>query len=735
MPPRGIASLLSGHTATIKAVNFLPGPDTGERSHLVSGGDDHCIKLWAVDEETACGRCLQTVQKHSAPINCLASARGAERTIVVSGGADATIKIWSFGSGKLSFAQSIRHRPVFFPLTLALGRLDDAGTAFVLAAAGTHDSIQIFVSSSTPDCSSEFKFQAMLAGHEGWIRSLDFCSDGDDLLLASASQDKYIRLWRIHRGGDLPPRAAVAADSAVGSLLPDNRSPSNKAHLIKYGGLDFSITFEALLLGHDDWIYSAKWRPGPGPRLELLSTSADNSVAIWQADPASGIWVTSVRLGELSREKGATTATGSTGGFWNGLWSPSGTLIVTLGRTGSWRWWNCDTAGGQWVQAIAVSGHTAAVTGISWSKKGDYLLSTSLDQTTRLHAEWRTEAGSATWHEMARPQIHGYDLNCISSLGTTQFVSGADEKLIRVFNTPRAVARLLARLTGRAGMAADSAVLPDAANMPVLGLSNKAVEADGDSAGPAAAPQGQGSGDGRESRPSVLDIDHPPFEDILSRHTLWPEVEKLYGHGYEISCLAASHDGTLVASACKASSLNYAVIRLFDTERWVEVKPPLAAHSLTATRMHFSPCDRFLLSVGRDRQWAVFEREPSGDGGRPGAVYTLLQSDPKGHTRMILDCAWAPSLGGEERHVFATAGRDKTVKVWAGTKVVENKLAFELATSQSLEHSVMAVDFLWRPSQDGNLVLVVGTEGGGLSIMFLGASDLAMTSALVLKPE
>jgi elongator complex protein 2 len=58
-----------------------------------------------------------------------------------------------------------------------------------------------------------------------------------------------------------------------------------------------------------------------------------------------------------------------------------------------------------------------------------YFLPFSSDQTTRLVSPWKREHQSITWHEIARPQIHGYDMTCITSLENFQFVSGAEEKV------------------------------------------------------------------------------------------------------------------------------------------------------------------------------------------------------------------------------------------------------------------------------------------------------------------
>lgn len=365
--------------------------------------------LWKAPRDSEDFKPIHTAAEHTAAINCIAVLRikGAQKWIIATGGADASIKIWSLENDQLSLLQSVKTTPKYFPMCLSLSYAGDEDDLLVLASAGTKDIIQIHTAEAKSD-KIQFNVQANLSGHEGWIRSLSFAKETtapeSDLLLASASQDKYIRIWRLHQGKELPAAAASGSDPLSDAYLP-GKSPSNKAHRLNSAGKDFSITFEALLLGHEDWIYSARWQRQEDGKLQLLSTSADNSLAIWEADPSSGIWISMARLGEISREKGATTATGSTGGFWTGLWSHDGKSVACLGRTGSWRRWEYIVAEDFWRPCIAVSGHTRAVTGVTWAKNGEYILSTSSDQTTRLHTRWdRPE--NETWHEMSRPQIH-----------------------------------------------------------------------------------------------------------------------------------------------------------------------------------------------------------------------------------------------------------------------------------------------------------------------------------------
>lgn len=241
---------------------------------------------------------------HINTINAIAVA--PKSNLFASGSADATVKIWRLRTAdeqevNVTLEQNITVSPRFFPLAVAIASLPTCGS-LVLAVAGTRNIIQIYVRACARD-EGGFCLQATLTGHEGWIRSLSFTEQTDgahqDLLLASASQDKYIRLWRIRKGEDLPASNSAGKGTDIETL---GKALSNKAQRLKAAAVDFSITFEALLLGHEDWIYTASWRDN-GDKLQLLSASADNSLAIWECDSDSGVWVCATRLGEISVQK------------------------------------------------------------------------------------------------------------------------------------------------------------------------------------------------------------------------------------------------------------------------------------------------------------------------------------------------------------------------------------------------------------------------------------------------
>ena len=71
--------------------------------------------------------------------------------------------------------------------------------------------------------------------------------------------------------------------------------------------------------------------------------------------------------------------------------------------------------------------------------------------------------------------------------------------------------------------------------------------------------------------------------------------------------LAVSASGKFAATACKATTPEHAGIKVYDTKTWQQYGETLPGHQLTITRIAFSPDDRYILSVSRDRTWCIYE--------------------------------------------------------------------------------------------------------------------------------
>lgn len=684
----GIYSTLKGHTKEVTCVKFIP-----DTEYLISGAEDSLVKLWKFKDSSKF-EFVSSLEFHKESVICVA----VYGRFIASGDTMGEIAIWYINDGGDAVKlHNFNAKLGVLPLAIAIQEI--AKNQFILALGGSKN--QIFIYSFSYSCSNfnNFNLVASLEGHEDWIKALTFKKQVDgDYLLASGSQDRYIRLWRI-RTNDLIDRSDE--DETKLSLL------SNKQYKFDISETKVAINFEALIMGHDDWISSLKWHDS---KLQLIASSADTAMMVWQPDETSGIWICNSRLGEIST-KGASTATGSAGGFWSSLWftdENSNEYILTNGKTGAWRIWKLisdDT----WDQILAVTGCTRHCTDLSWSINGEYLLSTSLDQTTRLYSQWISNSDgskrlNSTWHEFARPQIHGYDMICISTLSNTRFISGGDEKILRSFDEPKGVAKILSKFCNI--QLDDESIMPESAALPALGLSNKATTDAEESTPRPDQDQLRETDDSNNISFEILNsLTLPPFEDHLQRHTLWPEIEKLYGHGYEIVSVDSSPDKKLIASSCKSNTQQHAVVRIFDSESWQELKPNLKLHDLTVTRVKFSPDGKYLLTVSRDRQFGLFERDFNDNS------FKLIHQNVKAHTRILWDCSWSPIEFG---NYFFTASRDKSIKAWK-VEITDDKVSVVNVVQEKFESPVTSID-VHKQVINGKLAISVGLENGSILV-------------------
>ncbi|OMH80129.1 Elongator complex protein 2 [Zancudomyces culisetae] len=500
-----------------------------------------------------------------------------------------------------------------------------------------------------------------LKGHEDWVTSISTTrfvknengensaikhwNDGD-VIMASGSQDFYCRLWRFSAVNASRQNKNSHEDSSDGFSAFAGGSFekfSVKKHYMRIGDKEYSVELESVLSGHEGWVHSVMFqRPVSSEEdLQLITASADQSILVWRPDSLTGVWNSELRLGEVS--------TGSYSfGFYTGILREDGEMIVASGYQGSlhiWRKINAEPLATGislpgWEQDVAPTGHFGVVSDIQWEPKGRYLLSHSLDKTARIFGEWKSSNKDYGWHEIARPQIHGYELNCATFVSPLCYASGADEKVVRVFDAPNHFVETFDTLCFNSSEGANSqeavnelklstdistdttgtlSMRPAEASVPPLGLSNKAVfqheldEVEGDEKDANQDHQDSiNNYGGARTQTTVEALSastsitvpkstlhpycHPPLEESLRRRTLWPESEKLYGHPYETFAVASNllnGSSSWLAVSCKASSAKNANIRLYKTKDW---RPPqhsnngvLAAHSLTVTGMAFCP--------------------------------------------------------------------------------------------------------------------------------------------------
>ena len=209
------------------------------------------------------------------------------------------------------------------------------------------------------------------------------------LYLASGSQDRSIRVWKIAGSATSASVSDAAAATASSSSLPSAAAISpviDEVQLLtmqvlaelssgpsfETPGASWQVELDGLLIGHEDWVHSLTWQPpirqivspispshlpfplvtlaetstapstllstNRGPPcgnlmqpLRLLSSSMDRTVLMWRPESgAGGLWYPDVSLGDAAH---------SALGFFGAVWSPAGDAVLAHGFGGSLHLW------------------------------------------------------------------------------------------------------------------------------------------------------------------------------------------------------------------------------------------------------------------------------------------------------------------------------------------------------------------------------------------------------------
>lgn len=434
------------HTARVNTVKWI------SESEFLSGGYDNLVILWNV-ENLESPKATKLIG-HESGVTFVDAIKVNGEWTIVSTSLDSTIRFWHWSVAEdryVTFDRVSLGNGFCFALRLAI--LPDTDNQIILAYSSDENHIYLMCDGVNDDGEQrKFSLVDKLVGHVDWVRGLDFVAlNKSELLLASSSQDTFIRLWKI----SARPTAVRVLKARNVDTFGVNEDIQMEERLFAVGHAggtshSYAVALESVLLGHDGWVYGVHWMRTKENHLQLLSSSIDKTLIIWAIQEDSGVWMEKVRVGEVG---------GNSLGFYGGKFSMDCTSILGHGYQGSFHLWHLDADTQQWTPGIVVGGHFNEVRDLCWEPEGEFLLTTSADQTTRCHAPWRRAVDSPleivsttcftclnvaepiafcfqTWHELARPQVHGYDMQTICALSRYRFASGAEEKIVRTFQAP-----------------------------------------------------------------------------------------------------------------------------------------------------------------------------------------------------------------------------------------------------------------------------------------------------------
>jgi WD40 repeat protein/ABC-type branched-subunit amino acid transport system substrate-binding protein len=246
-----------------------------------------------------------------------------------------------------------------------------------------------------------------LKGHDHWVNSVSFSSDGQTL--ASGSEDNTVKIWDVKTGKEITPKP-MRHDGSVYSV-----SFSSDGQTLASGSTDKTIKLWDVktgkeikpLKGHDHWVYSVSFSPDG---QTLASGSGDSTIKLWYLEAGEEIY----------------TLKGYGDKVYSVSFSSDGQTLASGSEDNTIKIWDVKT--GKEITPKPMR-HDGSVYSVSFSPDGQTLASGSEDNTIKI---WDVKTGKEITPKLMRHDGSVYSVS-FSSDGQT-LASGSNDKTIKIWD-------------------------------------------------------------------------------------------------------------------------------------------------------------------------------------------------------------------------------------------------------------------------------------------------------------
>ncbi|MBD2775793.1 caspase family protein [Iningainema tapete] len=395
---------ITGHKAGLTSISFSP-----DGKMIASTSEDKTVRLWSSSD----GRLLKTLNGHKNWVNYTTFSHDGK--IIASASADKTVKLWSTEDGRLLTTLKGHTNSVF---SVAFSPDDKT-----IASVGGDRVVKLWSRNGIE--LENFK------GHYSTIWGVSFSPNPPGGLIATASADNTIKLWR-------------RKDASLLEIFPKDNS--------RIYDVSFSPDGSAIASANGDGQIKL-WRRKDGKLLRLLSGHTDYVNAVSFNPLGSTIATASddqtVKLWNLSDGKLLYTIKEHSGEVNSISFSPNGKIIATGSRDNTIKLWRSND--GKLIKTL--NGHSDEVFGVSFSHDGKMIATASADNTIKL---WSVADGRLIKTITAH---NNWVYDVAWSPNDQIIVSSSADKTIKLWHSRDG--QLLRTLTGHTAEVYSSSFSPD----------------------------------------------------------------------------------------------------------------------------------------------------------------------------------------------------------------------------------------------------------------------------------